>query len=132
MKVKVIASVIGASFLLMGTPVLADNNAKAADMDCSVLLAQDYSVIPVAVGYIVSAHSITEIDQLDPVEIDDIVEGCQSSLKRRSVTLQRKKLKINALVLFLIFMFKNSWNTKRNEFWCYFYRYQRSFLSLSI
>lgn len=90
---KVLASVIGASFLLMGTPALADNHAKAADMDCSVLLAQDYSVIPVAVGYIVSAHSITEIDQLDPVEIDDIVEGCQKQPQAKVSDIAKKEVK---------------------------------------
>ncbi|MGR5068199.1 MULTISPECIES: hypothetical protein [Vibrio] len=89
---KVLASAISASFILMGTPVLADNHTNAADMDCSVLLVQDYSVIPVAVGYIVSAHSITEIDQLDPVEIDDIVEGCQKQPQAKVSEIAKKEV----------------------------------------
>lgn len=80
---KTIASIaFCTSLMLAGSPAMADTSTSTAatpaeDMDCSVLLTQDYSVIPVVIGYIISANSITEIDQLEPVEIDDIVEACQ-------------------------------------------------------
>ncbi|KAB2825053.1 hypothetical protein [Aliivibrio finisterrensis] len=88
--------------LLLGTmiaatsflTVAADSSKMKApeDITCAGLIDQDYSLVPVTIGYIVSAHNITEIDALEPVEIDDIVAECQkASNKNKKVSAVAKK-----------------------------------------
>ncbi|NLS11873.1 hypothetical protein HGP28_03075 [Vibrio sp. SM6] len=95
MKIKALA--VGAMLASASFFSLADGHAAkpatmTVDMDCEVLLGQDYSLVPVAIGYIVSANSITEIAQLDPVEVDDIVEACQQAPKSKVSDVVKKEM----------------------------------------
>ena len=84
---------IGSALAITSFASLADNHSSKTDIDCAVLLEQDYSIVPVAIGYVVAKNSITEIDQLDPVEVDDIYEACQKNPKSKVSDVAKKEVK---------------------------------------
>ena len=79
---------------LFSVSALADGHGKkmdkAATYDCETLLAEDYSLVPVVVGYIVGVYGIAQVDALDPVEIDDIISECQKAPKSKVAAVAKK------------------------------------------
>jgi len=76
--------------IILTTLLMATSSyANADDVTCEDIIEMDYSLVPVAIGYIVGWNDnendleLIELDTLVPVEVDTIIEVCKANPKKK-------------------------------------------------